>query len=144
MDQSLVKALEMAVAGILLVVALTHFLGMHSAVMAYMNQGYMVAEREGAVQVYEGTLSEKGLSKAEILWLLTDKSMQPDSQAGGSMYGTPKISVYIDGVYYPPVNDYDGVRALRGSLMSLVSEEYDVTYVVDTSGETEQIHLDGR
>lgn len=145
MNSNVSKALEMGLGFMLFVIGLSVLITMNASTTAYIGQGRDSAQMADQVLAYEGGLGDKSFSIYDLYMLLTDETMQPEAViVGGVTYGTPAIEVYIDGVLFPAVSDYDGRQSLKGALGGLTFSDYDLAYVADVDGNLTEMHFTGR
>lgn len=145
MDRLITRVLEIGLGCLIFAMGLSFFITMNSRTLAYTSQGTEMWSKQHQVLVSEGEEAAHAYTREAIYMLLTDDSMQPDRSAVGDVSdGSSAIKVYIDGISYPAVSDYQGRRSLKISLEGLKADLYDIRYVTDGSYRITEIHFTGR
>ena len=147
MDRSLGYLLEIGVAFMLFVFALSTFFGMQNNLMAFQQEGHTLVEQNKDVELSDVETTPRYLSKEALYFVLTENSHLGSGNwlgEGGYTSTSTGIDIYIDEVLYPVVSDYSGSKSLELALRGLTATEFEAAYVVDTSGVLMEIHYTGR
>lgn len=143
----MMKALELGVAFLLFVSALTYFLTMQGQFLTLEKEGKSAVTEKGVATLAQGQRSHKPVTKARLYFLLTEEGqlglgnwlregIYEQREAG--------VQVYIDGTHFPSVTDYRGKKSLRAALANLGAETYTSVSVVDEEGRLKALYFTGR
>lgn len=120
---------------------------MNSAILEHITIAEGQIKLQDKIQVSDRTTSEPIYTKAYLFYQLTEsdhigKGMELDQIT--SAYRTGELEIYINGVHYPFVTDYMGIRSLTLALRGISSHTFKVKEQVNEEGQIVRLYYIGQ
>jgi hypothetical protein len=148
MESSIDRALNLGFGFILFVLALSIFMTMNHAIIDYSHVAEVQFKLQDKLHVVEATTSIPIVSKAYLFHLLTDSDHLGKGLELNQVRTTYRVDdgleIYINGVQYPVVTDYMGIKSLTMALQGITSNAFQVREQVNFEGRVVGIYYTGQ
>lgn len=129
MDTSIDKALNLGFGFVIFVLALSIFMRMNDAISDHIHIAEGQFQTQDKVQVVESTTTKTTVTKAYLFYQLTEAE---------------DLEIYINGVHYPIVRDYIGIRSMTLAMRAITSDTFTVKEEVNGEGRLVRLYYMGQ